>query len=88
MSNLVMNFDAEMSGLLPTLGTSPGCGSISLNPSGRSSARQRAVAEAVLSRRVMTKLEGKLKEVGMWQTFCGNTICLAKMGRANFPFSP
>lgn len=74
LSNLVMNFDPELAGLLPTLGTSTGCGSVSLNPSGRASPRERSVAEAVLSRRLMGKLEEKLKQVEMWETFQSKII--------------
>ena len=71
LDNLVMNLDGEHSGLLSTLGTYPGCGSVALNPSGQASARERATVEAVLSRRLMQKLTIKLKEVDMWETFQG-----------------
>ena len=71
LSNIVMNFDPSSVPLLDTLGSAPGCGSVAANPEARNPARIRAVAEAILVRRVMKRLQLKLEEVGMSKSFYG-----------------
>ena len=76
LSNIVMNYDPSSVPLLETLGSAPGCGSVAANPEARNPARIRAVAEAILVRRVMKRLQLKLEEVGMSKSFYGTTLYL------------
>ncbi len=60
--------------LLPTLGSAPGCGSVALNPMGRATPRQRALAEVALARGVMSNMEYKLRGDGLWKAFVGGVM--------------
>lgn len=62
LATLVLSHAPDVSTLLRTLGSAPGCGSVALNPEGQSAGRARAVAEAVLTARVMWRLENILME--------------------------
>ena len=78
LHNIVMTFTPQLSGILSTLGSANGCGSVAANPiGGRTvSPRARAVAESVITRNVMDKLKCELEAIEMWNTFKGTIfIC-------------
>jgi hypothetical protein len=60
--------------LLSTLGSATGVGSVAINGcGGANSARSRAVAEAVVVRRIMGRLREEMEKVEMWKSFRGKT---------------
>ena len=81
LANIVMTFAPHLAGVLATLGSSAGLGSVAANPvSGRNfSPRARSVAEAVITRNVMVKLRSELEAVDMWRSFKG-TLPLSSWG--------
>lgn len=102
LSNLVMTYRPDLSGILDTLGPSTGCGSVAMNPASKSvkssstittmsSARARAVAEAVILEAIMGPISEKLDEHGLQDSFLRvempSIICLAKMELNGFGFS-
>ena len=72
LHTIVMMHKPQLAGLLETLGTAAGSGSVSLRPTHRTSTtsgRARAIAEAVLVRHLMTHLKDLLREKGMLDAF-------------------
>ena len=73
LHNIVMTITPNLAGILATLGSSTGCGSVAANPCGgrNVSPRARSVAEAVITRNVMVKLRPEMEAVDMWRSFRG-----------------
>ena len=70
LSTLVMKLKPELSGILETLGTSTGKGSVSMNPtSAKKSSRSRAIAESILVFNLMEPLKAKLSKDGLLKSF-------------------
>ncbi len=80
ISTLTMQYKPDLNGLLETLGSYSGSGSVSMNPLIRgpdsrfktaSSPRSRALAEVILSRHIMQELEKELIATDLYNTFQG-----------------
>ena len=83
IARLVVEHAPALLPLLHTLGSGPGTGSVATNPAATMPARQRAVAEAVLVRRLMPPLEDALAAAGLAEHFheveMGAEVVLAGM---------
>ena len=82
LAHIAMSHPADadnlVSGLIPTLGSAPGCGSVALCPDARAAARSRAAAEAAMvqgligeKRKGLSRLEKDLREAQLWKSFQG-----------------
>ncbi len=75
LSWLTMTFKPDLSGMLQTLGSSKGNGSVAMsgNPAEQfrtaASPRSRAVAEVILARQIMLEIKTKLVQDGLYKIF-------------------
>ena len=75
-------FITELSGILNTLGSSSGKGSVSMHPNaGQRSPRSRAIAEAILSLHLVNPLVSKLKSDGLYHIF--TNVEMPSIGKRN-----
>ena len=69
LSTLIMTFNPGLSGLLDTLGSAKGQGSVAMNVQGHNKPRSRAVAESTLVNNLIQPLKAKLQNEGLMVAF-------------------
>ena len=91
LATMVMTFHPGLSGLLETLGTAKGQGSVAMNLQSHAKPRSRAVAESVLVLNLMKPLSEKLQNEGLCLAFekieMPSILILTSMELNGFGFS-